>query len=119
MRIIVIAVVLAVVVCVLAGVAWVFSWGTQWRTVVPDSYQTQSDQTQLVLSVVADQEPAPVEAVVVSQGQDSVVVEVRTRDNWTNGVALGYARTGSVELTAPLDRRKVLDVSGQEIPEKH
>lgn len=112
------AIALLVVVCVVAGVVWVSTWGPQWHTVVPDSYQLGAGQSQLVLLVIADREPAPVEAVIVSQAADSVVVEVRTRDNRKNGVALGYPRTVTVELSAPLDRRRVLDVSGYEIPER-
>lgn len=108
---------LVVVVCAVAGVAWFSTLGPQWRTVVPEGYQV--DQTRLLLFVTADQEPAPVEGVIVSQGPDSVVVKVRTHDNGRTGIALGFPRTALVELTAPLGNRQVLDASGEEIPEKH
>ena len=117
-RLTLVGVVALAVMCVVAGVDWASTWGPQWRTVLPDGYQVGVDRTHLVLFVTADREPAPVEAAIVSQGPDSVVVEVRTRDNGRTGVALGFPRTAVVELGAPLDRRRVLAVPGQEIPAK-
>lgn len=114
---VIVTITLVVVVCVVVGVVWASTLGPQWRTVMPDGYQ--SDQTRLVLFVTADQEPAPVEAAIVSQGPESVVVKVRTHDNGRTGVALGFPRTALVELMEPLKDRRVLDVSGQEIPEKN
>ncbi|MDF1489661.1 hypothetical protein [Tessaracoccus caeni] len=101
-----------------AVAVWASTWGPQWYAVVPDSYHVGPDESELVLFLSADKEPAPVEATVVSQEPDSVVVEVHTRDNPEFGTALGYERTVAIELAAPLEGRRVFDVSGREVPKK-
>lgn len=101
-----------------AGAVWASTWGPQWYAVVPDSYHVGSNESEVVLFLSADKEPAPVEATVVSQEPDSVVVEVQTRDNPGFGTALGYERSVVIELATPLEGRRVFDVSGREVPKK-